>query len=179
MSGYDLAKIFDSTLANAWSAKHSQIYPELAAMLEDGLVEMREAGSRRRKEYAITDRGREELVRWLTELPPSPGTSRNEALLRSFFLGFMPLEEAQAFLRRERERHARQLDVFLEELADGRAVDPEGWTGGIPLEMGVRYERMMVEWAEWALEEIERAHRERERTTRRAAAKSPAGTRTR
>ncbi|MBA3728896.1 MAG: PadR family transcriptional regulator, partial [Actinobacteria bacterium] len=30
MSGYDLTKVFDSSLAYVWSAKHSQIYPELA-----------------------------------------------------------------------------------------------------------------------------------------------------
>lgn len=157
MSGYDLAKVFDSTLANVWSAKHSQIYPELATMLDEGLVEVREAGNRRRKEYVITDRGREELVRWLTESPPAVGIVRHEALLRTFFLGFLTLEEAQTLLRRERDRHARQLEVHLEDQATGGGpVNINGWTGGIPLEAGVRYERMMVEWAEWALDEVER-----------------------
>ena len=155
MSGYDLAKVFDSTLAFVWNAKHSQIYPELAVMLEEGFVEMREAGSRRRKEYVITERGREELIRWLTEAPPVPGIVRQEPLLRTFFLGFVSLEEAQTLLRRERDRHVRQLERYLEEQeSPGTIVG--AWTGGIPLEAGVRYERMMVEWAEWALEEVER-----------------------
>jgi PadR family transcriptional regulator, regulatory protein AphA len=172
MSGYDLAKVFDSTLANVWSAKHSQIYPELAAMLEDGLVEMRAAGSRRRKEYAITDRGREELVRWLTEAPPTPGIVRNDALLRSFFLGYLPLGDAQEFLRRERDRHARQLDEYVADRESGRSDEPGGWTGGIPLEAGVRYERMMVEWADWALAELERLHEEGKPRARVAAGRS-------
>lgn len=29
MTGYDLMKQFESTLCEFWSAKHSQIYPEL------------------------------------------------------------------------------------------------------------------------------------------------------
>jgi PadR family transcriptional regulator AphA len=161
MSGYDLAKVFDSTLANVWSAKHSQIYPELASMHEDGLLEMREAGSRRRKEYAITDRGREELAHWLTETLPTAGIVRNDALLRSFFLGYLSLEDAQEFLRRERERHAHQLEVYRADMASGGPGAEDGWTGGIPLEAGIRYERMMVDWAEWALDEVARLDRER------------------
>lgn len=159
MSGYDLAKVFDSTLANVWSAKHSQIYPELMSMLDDGVVEARDAGSRGRKEYAITDRGREELVVWLASAPPNARLVRNEALLRTFFLGVLPFEEARGLLRAERERHAERLAAYLEE-QEGPVSRSGVWTGHIPLEAGVRYERMMVEWAEWALEELERLHRE-------------------
>lgn len=167
MSGYDLAKVFDSTLANVWSAKHSQIYPELTSMLEDGLVEVRAAGSRRRKEYAITDRGREELMAWLTDSLPTRGIVRNDAMLRTFFLGVLPLEEGQALLRRERERHANRLADYLAEQAV-EANPSGGWTGPIPLEAGVRYERMMVEWAEWAIGELERLHGERAVVSSRA-----------
>ena len=113
MSGYDLAKVFDNTLANAWSAKHSQIYPELAAMVEAGLLSVREAGTRRRKEYRITARGKRELERWLVETPVEPRIARNEAVLRSFFLGFMPAADARAFLAGERRRHEEQLERFL------------------------------------------------------------------
>jgi PadR family transcriptional regulator, regulatory protein AphA len=161
MSGYDLAKVFDSTLANVWSAKHSQIYPELMTMLDDGVVEVRDAGSRGRKEYAITDRGRQELVAWLASALPTSRLVRNEALLRTFFLGVLPFEEARGLLRTERERHAERLAAYLAE-QEGPVSRSGVWTGHIPLEAGVRYERMMVEWAEWALEELERLHRERD-----------------
>ena len=30
MSGYDLARLFEASMANVWPAQHSQIYPELA-----------------------------------------------------------------------------------------------------------------------------------------------------
>ena len=38
MTGYDIAKIFNAELANFWNAKHSQIYPELKRLTEEGLV---------------------------------------------------------------------------------------------------------------------------------------------
>ena len=169
MSGYDLAKVFDDTLANAWSAKHSQIYPELAAMTEAGLLSARDAGTRRRKEYRITARGRRELERWLVETPVEPRIARNEAVLRSFFLGFMPAAAAKAFLAGERRRHEERLDRLL---ARGREPDsPEsGWTGMIALEGGLRYERMMIDWLVWAEREVDRRARRR---TRGAAARRP------
>ena len=38
MSGYDLTKEFETTLAEFWGAKHSQIYPELKALADEGLI---------------------------------------------------------------------------------------------------------------------------------------------
>ena len=38
MTGYDLSKEFETTLFEFWNAKHSQIYPELKSLSENGLV---------------------------------------------------------------------------------------------------------------------------------------------
>ena len=57
----------------------------------------RAAGGRGRKAYAVTDAGRAELVPWLLEEPPT-ANRRNDLLLRLFFLGLVPPEQAQAFL---------------------------------------------------------------------------------
>ena len=38
LSGYDLYLEFDKALSEFWSAKHSQIYPELKRLTEEGLV---------------------------------------------------------------------------------------------------------------------------------------------
>ena len=152
-SGYDLAKIFDATLANVWSAQHSQIYPELAAMADEGLVSVRPAGSRRRKEYSLTASGRRAFSEWLTERPRAR-IARNEALLRCFFLGYMPLEDARELLDAEIRRHEAQLEIYVEDQASGLLDTPRGWTGRIALEAGVRYERMMIDWLNWAHAEV-------------------------
>ena len=39
MTGYDITKEFEETLCEFWSAKHSQIYPELKSLNEQGMVE--------------------------------------------------------------------------------------------------------------------------------------------
>jgi DNA-binding PadR family transcriptional regulator len=86
MSGYDLTKTFDASLGNVWSARHSQIYPELARLQEEGLIRRHEQGPRGRKSYVLTEAGLRQVRRWLTETPPDHRHSRNEALLRSFGL---------------------------------------------------------------------------------------------
>src|SRR5271170_6395219 len=71
LSGYDLAREFDLSLANVWSASHSQIYPELARLAADGLIEQVGSGPRGRKVYAATPAGRGEVLAWLRKHDPA------------------------------------------------------------------------------------------------------------
>lgn len=176
-SGYDLAKIFSATLANVWGTSHSQIYPELVAMEAEGLLATGEVGPRGRKPYVLTASGREALDRWLHQ-PPRRSSQRSEALLRMFFLGLLEPEEARAFLERERDYHRAQLDVYLEDLSSERPDVPAWWTGGLMLELGVRYEEMFLDWLERALDTIPSGARNSEHgTTRRRPAPSGAARR--
>src|SRR5690349_1320921 len=84
-SGYDLFKAFELSLANVWAATQSQLYTELNRLAEAGLVTVVAEGPRGRKEYDISEEGREELRHWLTEVEPT-GTPRSDMLLRVFFL---------------------------------------------------------------------------------------------
>lgn len=38
MTGYDIGKEFSKDLGEFWTAKHSQIYPELKKLLNEGLI---------------------------------------------------------------------------------------------------------------------------------------------
>src|SRR5919108_530321 len=70
-TGYALRKRFAIELADAWYAETSQIYPELARLVEDGLISEISRGPRGAKTYAITDAGLEKLVKWLRETEPA------------------------------------------------------------------------------------------------------------
>ena len=37
-TGYDISKAFSGRLGSIWGARHSQIYPELKKLTEEGLV---------------------------------------------------------------------------------------------------------------------------------------------
>src|SRR5579859_1482150 len=93
MSGYDLARHFSVSMGNVWPAQHSQIYPELAKLVADGLIAQTGEGPRGRKEYRTTPEGMEELRSWLRDTEPEFWL-RYPALLRVFCLWALPSEEA-------------------------------------------------------------------------------------
>jgi PadR family transcriptional regulator AphA len=87
MSGYDIRKESESSIGYFWSESYGQIYPALRELKARGLIRLRggrQAGSRERHVYEITDRGREALALWRAE-PPRPQPVRNELLLKLFF----------------------------------------------------------------------------------------------
>src|SRR5918994_3743523 len=100
-TGYELLKHFEQSLAYAWPASHSQIYPELARLRDDGLIEQTGAGARNSKTYAVTDAGLAEIRHWLRNTEPDRRV-RSDAALRTFFLWLLEPEEARDELERER-----------------------------------------------------------------------------
>lgn len=155
-SGYDLLKRFDGTLAFVWPATQSQLYTELGKLDRNGLVEVAARGPRGRKEYTITDDGRAELHRWLTDTEPER-VRRNESTLRVFFLASVSPDEARAYLEREAELSAQQLATFRA-LADSVDWDTmPTWVrfSRVALEQGLRITQANLEWAEWAVHEVD------------------------
>jgi DNA-binding PadR family transcriptional regulator len=153
-SGYELTKRFAVSMAHVWPAGHSQIYPELARLVADGLIEQTGEGPRGRKTYAATAAGLGELRAWMRSTEPDYGC-RSDAQLREFFLWVIPRDEAVAHLERDAEVYGRRL-ADLEEIA--RTVDwgADGPTRAsrLTLEMGLRHYRMLVDWAGWAAAEV-------------------------
>lgn len=155
MTGYELTASFDQSLANVWSARHSQIYPELAKLQAAGLIEQTEAGPRGSKRYAATAEGRSTVVRWL-EHEPTSGVLRSERMLRVFFLWMLRPAGAVAYLRAEAQRHRDEVARYERTagLIDAEPHPAARWAR-IALEAGIRFDRAMAEWADWAVAELE------------------------
>lgn len=149
-TGYELLKHFEQSLAYAWPASHSQIYPELAKLLDAGLIREGEPLPRGGRPYEITEAGLDQVRTWLRETEPSR-TVRSEATLRLFFLWLLESGEAEAYLRGEAER-ARTVLTELEEIGAQRDPDsPKTRAYRIALELGLRTTRARLEWAEWSV----------------------------
>jgi DNA-binding PadR family transcriptional regulator len=87
MSGYDIKKGVQESVSNFWTESYGQIYPMLKSLVAQKLVTKtveRGSGKPDRHVYALTDNGRKELQRWLTE-GVVPKVERNELLLKLFF----------------------------------------------------------------------------------------------
>lgn len=153
-SGYDLMKLFDSSLANVWPATQSQVYGELGKLAGAGLLEVAAEGPRGRKEYAITEWGLAELRSWLIDTRPDR-TRRSETLLRVFFLGVLSRVEAITYLSLEADRAAAEHEELegLEASVDW-GDDQISVYGRLALEYGQRLTAMQQEWAEWARDQV-------------------------
>jgi DNA-binding PadR family transcriptional regulator len=154
MSGYELAQRFEASVGSTWSAGHSQIYPELNRLADDGLVEAGEPGPRGRKSYAITGDGRDTVQRWLADTEPDR-TVRDEAALRSFFLWLMEPAAARAHVEGELAAARQTLEALRGTAAARRPATPAERSQRIALEAGLRWAQARVDWAQWALARLD------------------------
>ena len=88
MSGYDLKRFADRSIHHFfWSPSASQVYSELRRLESMGYVLERSVEQRTRPDkrlYRITDRGSEELRRWLDHPDVDQGVRKSTFLLKLF-----------------------------------------------------------------------------------------------
>ncbi len=152
-TGYALLKHFQQSLAYAWPASHSQIYPELARLLEDGLIEQTGTGARNSKTYAVTEAGLAEVRTWLRGTEPDRRV-RSDAALRLFFLWLLEPGEAQEQLAGERAYWQGVLDEFLRIRDEPTGHNKKARTFRIALEGGIRTVEARLAWLDDALAEV-------------------------
>lgn len=145
-SGYEIKAAVDNSTRFFWAASYGQIYPELKKLSEAGLVEGIDAsrGDRKRTVYAITADGEDELKDWLRQ-PPATSEMREEGLLKLFFAGVLPPEDAVETLRamrRQRLDLAARLRGFESET---EKKDPFSL---IVLQGGIEFNEWFADWCE-------------------------------
>jgi DNA-binding PadR family transcriptional regulator len=143
-SGWDLVATAERVIGPFWSLTRSQVYRELAAMAEQGLVALGEVGPRDRRPYALTDAGRQAFREWLST-PPGAEQIRYPLLLTLSFARHLPPERLAGFVREHRAAHAARLETYRAQSEAARALgaDPVEL---VTLDFGLRYETAVVEW---------------------------------
>lgn len=143
-------------MANVWPATQSQLYGELNKLADAGLIEVTEVGARGRKEYRVTEAGRSELVRWITDTADDP-PYRSAPLLRVFLLGEVPADQARNYLRGLADHADGKLAEFvaLRDAVNWDACSDGDFFGRLALEYGIRTASMEAEWARWATDQID------------------------
>jgi PadR family transcriptional regulator AphA len=151
-SGYEIKALVDNTTRFFWAASYGQIYPELRRLSEMWLVKGVDSptGGRKRTVYKITAAGETALKGWLRQ-PPTTYEMREEGLLKLFFSGVLPPEEAAEILAWMRE-HRLGLAQRL------RSMEPKALAKEDPFPLMVL--RGGVEFNEWFAEWCERMERQ-------------------
>ncbi len=86
MSGYEIKKMIDSSIAHFWNESFGQLYPALSKMAEEELISVtsENVGSKPKNIYSITEKGITILREWLA-LSSDTEQVRVESLLKIFF----------------------------------------------------------------------------------------------
>jgi PadR family transcriptional regulator AphA len=145
-SGYEIKALVDNTTRFFWAASYGQIYPELRRLADSGLIAGTPAprDGRKRTVYRITAEGRKKLRAWLRE-PPETFEMRDEGLLKLFFAGALPPQDAVKTLRAMRD-HRRDLVERLREIEPAAVA-----AGGYPLMVlrgGIESNEWFADWCE-------------------------------
>jgi DNA-binding PadR family transcriptional regulator len=165
-SGYQLAKRFDVSVANFWSATPQQLYRELDRLEDDGLVHGRLVRQRRRPDkrvVTLTDSGRAELHRF-TSTAAKPVAMRDELLvmLQAVDVGDVGSITKELLSRLDRANAKLALyDRLLDDMCDGQDEeifqnDAERIGPYLTLMGGRMYERANIDWCTAALEVLRR-----------------------
>lgn len=152
-SGWDLVKLAEMLIGDFWPLTRSQVYRELAAMAEQGLIEAGAVGARDRRPYSLTDQGREVFAAWVHQ-EPGAETIRFPLLLSVTFGRHLPPEHLATFLENHREQHASRLAGYEQRRQDLTAAgDPDPYVLAT-LEFGLHYERAVLAWFDHSAREL-------------------------
>ena len=156
MSGYEIREVFKDSLNYFWTAQTSQIYRELSVLENNGWIKkqtVEQYGKPNKNICSITEEGRKELLRWLSA-PDTDMDMRSAILMKTFFMGELPIENSLAFFKGLGEGYAYALnnlknasssiDLYREIAADKKSA--LFWQ--MTLDFGERYMRMFIDWTE-------------------------------
>ena len=122
LSGYEIKKIIDMRFSFFWNESYGQIFPQLKLLTEKQLIRVVNGNKSKRDKltYAITDKGKDELRKWLHE-PVEKESVRFEILLKMYFSNLVEKDVIKKHIEEFKNRHEQKLEIlnlFYEELKE-------------------------------------------------------------
>jgi DNA-binding PadR family transcriptional regulator len=156
MTGYELAKTFDTSIGFFWRASHQQIYLELQGLRGQGLIDSKDviqAGRPNKTVYTIGRRGLDRIRLWSRDIGERPPV-RDTMLLKLYALDRIDLDALATEIAERLGKHKARLALYERILAT-RYASPRlavRATGRLlGLKVGLMTERGYVAWCEEAL----------------------------
>jgi len=156
MSGYDIKKFYEQSVAGFWSESYGQIYPILKRLAEEGRATKsvhKQEGKPDRHIYAITKMGREELQQWLME-PTGRHIGRHETLLKLMFGRQISVADNILQIERFRSRQMtdlKKIETLKERFNNEEVDDPNMPFWQLAFAYGEHVNRAYINWAEEAI----------------------------
>lgn len=163
MSGYDLNKVFETTIQHFWTTDQSQIYRTLYKLADEGKVSVEtiiQEDNPNKKVYHVTEAGEAELFNWLAK--PLPSAPLREAWLGQLFFSHALENAAVIEVLKQNMYELEQRLAALEALeamfpaGEARAQIPRQYQFQLlTLDYGLEAHRFNIAWLKKAIKAIE------------------------
>jgi DNA-binding PadR family transcriptional regulator len=114
MTGYELAKSFDTSLGLFWRASHQQIYQDLAKLQQQGLLAgeaITQQGKPDKIAYTLTSAGRSALERWVFDSSRLQ-ESKDDLFVKLYNLSTTNSEHLSAEIAQRKAAMAQRLHLY-------------------------------------------------------------------
>jgi PadR family transcriptional regulator AphA len=151
-----------------WQAKHSQIYPLLAALEKNGLVqheEVAQSDKPDKKIYSITEKGQSELKQWIAQ-PSSEPVTRDEMLLKAYCISIVDVdvihtlfEEREKMYSEKLVKYKKYYDNLNQRIEDGNEkinLHSSKFGFYIILKKAIMNTEVNLEWCQWVKSQIKK-----------------------
>lgn len=157
-TGYEMKQMIDRSLNHFWKISFGQVYPTLKVLEEEGLI-VQTLADGDRKAYELTNEGKSELQRWLTEQADELPVQRNELLLKLFFARHESQKDTLEKIRHHKKLLHERLMTYesIETMIRSNDSDsPDALYWLLTLDYGKRQTAALLEWCDAAMDRIER-----------------------
>ncbi|SET35668.1 transcriptional regulator, PadR family [Oceanobacillus limi] len=153
-TGYAIKQMIDTSLNHFWKISYGQIYPILNELVTDKLatvVEIPQVGKPNKKEYQLTDKGKDALQAWLQDPLQQIPVEKNELLLKLFFARHQDQSHTIQHLDNFYRQLSERLDTYhsIEQLIKEHSkAHPDSQFWLFTLDYGKRITKAAMEWCE-------------------------------
>ena len=165
LSGYDLASRLKQRPAPFWPISHTQIYPALRELEQQGLARYhiveQHAGRPNKKVYEVTEEGRAALRQWV-ESPTSPVILRDEFFLKASSLWLADPAQAMERFREQAQLHQERLEFHERVLQEKQSAESAKSQKAdffevrdLVFQYAIGYERNYLAWCQGVLQYLE------------------------
>lgn len=168
LSGYELAKDFETSLGFFWHASHQQIYLELRKLSDKHWLNKREvsqSGKPNKIVYGLTKAGRDALAEWVYSKTKTQA-AKDELLIKLYNLRSDNAAHLAAEIAERRERMMRLLYLYEKirrrHYDDPRALPTRRKGVYLALASGIGQGEQFLAWCDEALELLSTVEEARE-----------------
>jgi DNA-binding PadR family transcriptional regulator len=154
LTGYELAKRFDTSLGYFWRASHQQIYKELRKMADSAWVSatsVKQSGKPDKAIYTLTPLGKENLDQWVRAEGKAP-PAKDDLLVKLFNVGHSDVAPILAELD-NRQRASQERLILYRQIRSKHPTAAESLPDTrkgpyLTLILGIRQEESNLLWYE-------------------------------